>query len=152
MRYFLQILLLTLVSVYAWRRAGAAEIGGAAIMAILLLASPVYTALNSQAGTLENLDLGYLLIDGVVLMAMVSLALVSEKWWPLWLAGAQLIAALSHFVKLLDADYAPFAYALMMRSPSWIQLVILACGICLEARRRQPKTDGQLVQTVRKTG
>lgn len=141
MRYLLQIVLLTLVSVYAWRRAGATEIGGAAIMAVLLLASPVYAALYPQAGKLEDLDLGYFLIDGIVLMAMVGLALVSEKWWPLWLAGAQLIAALSHFVKLLDADYAPFAYALMMRSPSWIQLVILVCATCLEARQRQPTTD-----------
>lgn len=143
MRYALQILLLALVSVYAWRRAGVTEKGGAALMAFLLFASPVYAAISTKAGQFDRIDLGYLVIDGVVLMAMIGFALVSEKWWPLWLAGAQLIAFLSHFVRLIDASYAPFAYALMMRAPSWVQLAILALGTWLAARRTPARQSAQ---------
>lgn len=134
MRYALQILILILVSLYAWRRAGVTEQAGTVLMACLLLVSPIYAALSTTAGQFDHIDLGYLVIDGVLLIGMVGLALVSDKWWPLWLAGAQLIALLSHLVRLIDASYAPFAYALMMRTPSWIQLVILAIGTWLAAR------------------
>lgn len=135
MRYALQILLLVLISVYAWRRAGVTEKRGTVLMAFLLLASPVYAAISTKAGRFDQIDPGYLVIDGAILMAMTGFALVSEKWWPLWLAGAQLIALLSHFVRLMNASYAPFAYALMMRAPSWVQLAILALGTWLAARR-----------------
>lgn len=137
MRYALQILILTLITVYAWRRAGQTEKRGALVMACLLLASPLYAALGAKPVRFEQMDMGYLVIDGLVLIAMTALALVSGKWWPLWFAGAQLIAFLSHFVRLLATSYAPFAYALMMRAPSWIQLAILAIGTWFAVRDRR---------------
>jgi hypothetical protein len=134
MRFGFQILLLGIISVCAWRRASTTEVRGAAIMALMLAASPVYAAISEVAGRMTQLDVGYFVIDASILVLMLHLALTSQKWWPLWLASAQLIAMLSHVVRMLDADYAPLAYALMMRSPSWIQLLILLLGVLSSMR------------------
>lgn len=134
LRFGIQVLILAIISIFALRRAGPAELRGAAIMAAMFAASPIYAALDAAAGKMTHLDLGYLIIDASILALMLQLALTSQKWWPLWLASAQLIATLSHFVRMLDTSYAPLAYALMMRSPSWIQLVILSIAVMSAAR------------------
>jgi hypothetical protein len=128
-RFLVQVLILFTLAVLALRRRETVEIFGVAIMVAMFAASPVYASLASGPHPLDSIDPGAFLIDVVTLILMLALALKSERWWTLWLAGAQLIAVLSHLVRLMDGEYAPLAYALMMRAPSWIQLLILAFAI-----------------------
>lgn len=135
MRYYLQLVLLALAALYACKRGGSDERLGAAIMVAMFAASPLYVLALGTGGQFEKVDPGYLTIDTVSFALFASLALKSDRWWPLWMASAQLIAVLSHLVRLLDAAYAPFAYALMMRAPSWLEIVILITGTRHHLRR-----------------
>ncbi len=101
------------------------------ILVAMFAASPCYAWLAGGQGRYNDIDLAYFAIDATCLVLLVSLAIQSDRWWLLWISGAQLIATLSHFVRLLDVSFAPLAYALMMRAPSWLELVILICGTAL---------------------
>lgn len=134
-RYIIQVLILAILIVLVLRYGGWPERCGAAIMALMFAVSPAYVELFAQSGRLDRIDPGFFVIDIALFALMLGLALASDRWWPLWMAGAQLIAVLSHFVRLLENAYAPLAYALMMRAPSWIELGILAIGIWLASHR-----------------
>ena len=45
---------------------------------------------------------GALLVDLAVLAAFVAVALRSDRFWPLWVAGLQLTTSVAHFLKAID--------------------------------------------------
>lgn len=137
MRYQLQITLLLFAVLYAWRKGGTDERLGAAIMVFMFGASDAYRAWIAGPGNYDSTDFGFFAIDATVLLALLGLSFFSSRWWTLWMAGAQLIALLAHVVRLLDSAYAPFAYAVMMRAPSWLELVILIWGTALWSLDKQ---------------
>src|SRR4051812_43957396 len=49
-----------------------------------------------------GLEIGDLIIDSAVLLAFVVIALRSDRFWPLWVAGLQLTISLSHIFKAVD--------------------------------------------------
>lgn len=51
-----------------------------------------------------------LAVDFLVLVALVALALRSERYWPLWAAGFHLLAVATHLARSLDPDLNPWAY------------------------------------------
>ena len=53
---------------------------------------------------------GRLLVDLAVLVALRSIALQSDRFWPLWVAGLQLTTSVAHFLKAIDPDLIPQAY------------------------------------------
>jgi hypothetical protein len=141
-RYQLQIALLLIAVLYAWRKGGTDERLGAAVMVSMFAATDAYRALIAGPGRYESADFGFFAIDAAILLALLGLSLFSNRWWTLWMAAAQLIALLAHVVRLVDSTYAPFAYAVMMRAPSWLELVILICGTALLNTER-PSRDLQ---------
>ena len=64
-------------------------------------------------------------IDIITFAAFVVIALRSERFWPLWLAGLQLTTLLSHMMKLLRPDLVAIAYEAAMKFWSYPLLVIL---------------------------
>ena len=58
-----------------------------------------------------GIELGLLLIDLAVLAAFVGIALKSQRFWPLWIAGLQLTSSISHLMKVVEVDLIPRAYA-----------------------------------------
>jgi len=138
-RYTLQIILLVVAVLFAWRKGGTDERVGAAILLGMFVASDAYRWAIAGPGRYDSTDLGFFTIDATVLLFLVGLSFYSNRWWTLWMASAQLIALLAHVVRMLDSAYAPFAYAVMMRAPSWLELIILIWGTALwNSRRRAP--------------
>ncbi len=77
-----------------------------------------------------------LVIDLLVLIALVGVALRSDRFWPLWVAGLQLTISLSHVLKAIQPDLVPIAYAAAERFWSYPTLIILFVGAWRQHQRR----------------
>jgi hypothetical protein len=105
---------------------------------VCLLASVVSVLARSPVHQrYVGVEAGDLVVDTAVLFAFVAIALRSDRFWPLWVAGLQLTMNLSHFLKALDSDLIPQAYAVAERFWSYPILLILAVGTWRGHRRRR---------------
>ncbi len=108
------------------------------LSALVFLSATVATVLARSTGqeryiALERSDL---IIDSLVLLAMVAIALRSDRFWPLWIAGLQLTISMSHLLKALRPDLLPLAYAAAERFWSYPTLIILFIGAWRQHQRR----------------
>ena len=81
------------------------------------------------------INVGEVAVDCTVLIAIVSIAVVSDRFWPLWVAGLQLVDSLSHILKAITVNLPPWAYAIAERFWSYPILVILFIGAWRQHRR-----------------
>lgn len=77
-----------------------------------------------------------LVIDSLVLIALVAIALRSDRFWPLWAAGLQLTISMSHALKAIQPDLLPLAYAAAERFWSYPTLIILFVGAWRQHQRQ----------------
>jgi hypothetical protein len=108
------------------------------LSALVFIAATVATVLARTSGperyiALERSDL---VIDTLVLVAMVAIALRSDRFWPLWIAGLQLTISMSHVLKAIQPDLLPLAYAAAERFWSYPTLIILFIGAWRQHQRR----------------
>jgi hypothetical protein len=103
----------------------------------VLLREPVYERY-------VGLEWGDLLIDVGVLGAFVAIALQSDRFWPLWVAGLQFTTSFSHFLRALDAGLIPQAYAAAERFWSYPILLILLLGAWRQHRRMRHYPDQEI--------
>ena len=75
-----------------------------------------------------GVEAGDLLVDLLVLSAFVAIALQSDRFWPLWVAGLQLTTSMGHMVKAVHSDLLPLAYAAALRFWAYPILIILLVG------------------------
>lgn len=75
-----------------------------------------------------NVELGLLVIDAGVLIAFVVIALRSQRFWPLWVAGLQLTSSTAHLMKIIELDLMPRAYAAAAVFWSYPILLIILVG------------------------
>ena len=68
------------------------------------------------------------------------MALVSDRFWPLWIAGLQLTSSMGHLFKAIDAELLPIAYAAALRMWAWPILIILGIGTWRAQRRTARET------------
>lgn len=81
-------------------------------------------------------------VDAVVLAVLLWIAIRSDRFWPMWAAGLQLIGTSSHFVMLLDPRVVPRAYFAVMAMWGYFILAALVIGTYLEVER--PRRRGRL--------
>jgi len=91
-------------------------------------------------GRYGAVDPGHLVIDLFLLAGFLALALKADRQWTLWAAGAQVVALLSHPVRLVSGNVAELAYAVMIRAPSWLQIALIWGGIAFAAARSRRRT------------
>ena len=131
-KYFFWALLLVTCSYALWRgrkyeQWSAMVCIAASVGSVLFRAS----VRDSYLG-IENSDL---IIDSLVLFAFVAIALRSDRFWPLWVAGLQLTISMSHLLKALQPSLIPLAYAAAERFWSYPTLLIIALGAWRQHRR-----------------
>ena len=127
--------LLLAVCLYAWLKGGADErfvaatcLAGTA--ATMLAISPLQQRYSGVEGDLFLVDLG-------VLAGFVAVALRSNRFWPLWVAGLQLTTSIGHVLKGIDQALLPRAYGAALQFWSYPILLILAVGTYRSHRRLQ---------------
>jgi hypothetical protein len=76
-----------------------------------------------------------LIVDTSVLAAVVAIALASDRFWPLWIAGLQLVDSMSHLLKAIHADLLPQVYGAAERFWSYPILVVLLVGAWRQHQR-----------------
>jgi hypothetical protein len=109
------------------RMAALVCLGGSALTLIIHLTSSV---------TYVDVEQGDLAIDLAVLAAFIAIALVSDRFWPLWVAGLQLTTSTAHLLKAVEIDLLPQAYAAAARFWSYPILIIVAVGAWRAHKRR----------------
>ena len=82
-----------------------------------------------------SIETGLVMIDLLLLLVFIWIALSSERFWPLWVAGLQLTNSISHLMKLADLDLMPRAYAAAAALWSYPILAILVIGTWRSQRR-----------------
>ena len=95
----------------------------------------------------STVEISDLVVDTLVLTAFIVIALLSDRFWPLWVAGLQLTISMSHLLKAIQPDLLPIAYGVAERFWSYPILIILAAGTWRSQRRTEHISDGQETAT-----
>jgi hypothetical protein len=89
----------------------------------------------------SSLETGVFAVDLLAFLAFAIVALMSERFWPLWVSGLQLTALLGHILKAAQTHLLPIAYAAALHFWSYPILIILAVGVW-RSQRRGRSTQG----------
>ena len=136
--YFWGILLLT-CGYALWRGRSDEKIAAAVCLGATIVTQLVMPPPEMRY---SNLDLQLIVIDLAVLAAFVAIALRSERFWPLWVAGLQLTISISHLMKAVDQELMPRAYAAAAVLWSYPILLIIVIGTWRQHRRRLQDMHG----------
>jgi hypothetical protein len=132
-------LLLAVSCGYAlWRGRKYERIAALVFVSATVLSILGHSPIHSRYVGIETADL---IVDTAVLIAVAAIALVSDRFWPLWVAGLQTVDSLSHLMKAIDADLVPHVYAAAERFWSYPILVILLVGAWRQHQRSRKERD-----------
>jgi hypothetical protein len=93
-------------------------------------------ALRSELkGGYSSVETGIFAIDVACLLAFTYAALISDRFWPLWVSGLQLTTSFGHVLRAADSDIVPLAYAAALRFWGYPILIILAVGVWRSQQR-----------------
>jgi hypothetical protein len=118
--------LLDLCWMYTLFKGGPPERIGATILA--LGSALTVAALSGPTTSYMSVEIGVFLVDVACLAGFLILALRAERYWPLWIAGLQLVGTAAHAVKLVDPDVIRRAYAFALVFWSYPMLLLIALG------------------------
>jgi hypothetical protein len=117
------------------------------IAALVFVTATILSILGHSPlrGRYVEIELSDLIVDTGVLFAVVAIALVSDRFWPLWIAGLQLVDSMSHLMKAIDANLLPTVYGAAERFWSYPILLILFIGAWRQQHRpkRVSETAGR---------
>jgi hypothetical protein len=125
-RYYFFLAILFLTCGYALWRGRSDE----RIVAVACLLATLATrfAISPLSVRYSGIELGLLIIDLLLLATFVAIALRSERYWPLWVAGLQLTNSMAHLMKAIELDLMPVAYRAAAVFWSYPILFVLAIG------------------------
>ena len=127
--------LLFAVCVYAFIAGRGDERMVASICVVASIAS--VAVISPWASRYSQLEAGVFIVDLATLAGFTFVALRSDRFWPLWVAGLQLTTLMSHAFKLGRIDLMPQAYAAAARFWVYPIFLIIVIGTWRSARRRR---------------
>jgi len=104
---------------------------------ICLIGTVASVSLLPLHGRYASVNVGELAVDCIVLAGFVIVALHSDRFWPLWVAGLQFTSSFAHILKAFQPDLIPHAYAAAVRFWSYPILLILFVGAWRTHHRAQ---------------
>lgn len=125
--------LLFSICLYALWRGGRDERSVACLCLVGTFATLL--AISPLSVRYEGVERGLALVDLGVLAGFVTVALTSQRFWPLWVAGFQLTTAFGHGLKMLDSHLLPQAYGAALQFWAYPILIVLAVGTWRRSRR-----------------
>lgn len=103
------------------------------LCAAVLIAASVLSPLTQS--DFVSVEYGIGLVDVALLVFLITLALRSNRYWPMFAAAFQSVGVLVHFVKAVDLDLDPGGYADVLVFWSYLILASLAIGSVLEGQK-----------------
>jgi hypothetical protein len=76
----------------------------------------------------STVEIGILAVDLLTLATFTLVALRSDRFWPLWVSGLQLVTSVAHIMKAAQPDLMPIAYAAAGRFWAYPILLIIIVG------------------------
>src|SRR5882757_7154799 len=118
--------LLGLCAGFAIWRGGAPE----RVAAGSLLLAALATALSFTAfqGRFQRPEIGVMVTDMLLVAALYSLALRSNRIWPMLLAALQLSSVLVHLAKIVDLAMAAWVYQFLLKIWAYPMIALLVVG------------------------
>jgi hypothetical protein len=98
---------------------------GICIVATIISAFGFFVMRRFHPVDYSGLETSDLIVDTFVLVSFVLIALRSDRFWPLWVAGLQLTISMSHLMKAIKPDLLPMAYGAAERFWSYPTLLII---------------------------
>jgi len=114
-------LLLIAVAAYAFLRGRSDERMAAAICVVATIATRM--VLSPTPDRYSGVETGVFLVDLLTLAGFVAIAVRTDRFWPLWVAGLQLTTLVAHLLKAVDVSLLPHAYAAAGRF--WVYPIFL---------------------------
>ena len=113
--------LLIAVCAYAFLRGQSDERFAAAICMIATIATRL--ALSPATSRYSGVEFGLFMVDLLTFGGFTFIALRTDRFWPLWIAGLQLTTMLAHGIKAIELGLLPQAYAAAARF--WVYPIFL---------------------------
>ena len=126
--------LLFAVCAYAYLRGRSDERMVASVCLVASLGSVLVA--SSVATPYSRVETGILIVDLVAFAGFTLVALRSDRFWPLWVAGLQLTTLVAHVLKAVQFDLMPQAYAAAARFWVYPIFLIIVLGTWRSHRRR----------------
>jgi hypothetical protein len=108
----------------------------ARIVALVFLVADLAT-LALRSSSYSTVETSVFAIDVLAFFAFTYAAVISDRFWPLWVSGLQLTSSMGHIFKAIDVHLLPLAYAAALRFWAWPILIILAIGTWRSRRRER---------------
>jgi hypothetical protein len=126
-------ILLAVVALYVLWKGGRDERDVGIVLVLGVIATHlVISPLKTRFASVET---HVFVVDMVVFIGFLWVALRSDRFWPLWIAGLQLTAILGHVLKAVDVHLFSRAYGAAMVFWSYPIVLILALGTWRNHRR-----------------
>src|SRR6185312_2486310 len=135
---FFWLLLLVSCGYALWRGGKYERIAALVFISATILSILGHSPLRGRYAEIEATDL---IVDSGVLFAVVAIALASDRFWPLWVAGLQLVDSMAHLMKAIDTNLLPAVYGAAERFWSYPILMILFIGAWRQHRRARMAYD-----------
>jgi len=126
---------IVVVVAYAMIKGGGPE-RSTALAYILASAGSLSLSFFRMPGEFQIVPMHLLLTDILLLVALCAIAIRANRWWPIPVAGCQLVAVLVHAGKLLYPSMIPDSYALLTTIWSWPMVILLGLGAWAYRRRQ----------------
>lgn len=122
----------SLVCAYAGWRGRTVERGSAAVLWLAWMASPLLVVRPFAQWQGELIA-----IDGVLAAWFLTVAMISDRWWPMPSASVMLLVLAGHLAVAVDAPVVHSGtYFIIEEVWSYLLLAILAVGTMVEGRQR----------------
>jgi len=133
-------LLLLLVATYAFVRGSRDERQVGLVLVTGVIATTL--ALSPVADRYNGLEATVMLVDVAVFAGFLWVALRSERFWPLWIAGLQLTTIIGHLLKVVDVHLFARAYGAALSFWGYPIVLILAIGTWRGTNRAREAARG----------
>lgn len=106
------------------------------LAAVVLIVAVVASNVVGE-GSYAHTETSVLAVDGLLFMALLVLALRSDRFWPMWAAAFQLIATMVHVGSMTETGDFAWAYYVALIFWTYPVFVALLAGTWLEGRNRR---------------
>lgn len=134
--------LLACVAGHAWRRGGGPE--RAVAMILIVGACSTWSIAiglrGSPAGHFIKVEHGILLVDSVMLVALTAVALLADRFWPLWMTALHAFGVVGHVAKGIAPDILPNVYHAAHLFSAYPGLILLT--LATRWHRARVRRDG----------